>query len=226
MNQVSVVYSPNVAACQLVWNHLYPKDKIPYCVRQLSLYDIWKHDDPNTLPYQEGMRVLLDKSGHGTTPYAQKMWKDALQTKPRDSKSQLPPSTWDLMRIIEGLLILKFKKGEDSKYAAAYSFEFEWAVELPVSKPVDGNETYTQIYRVIALNRGMCGSPALDPVYNPHHDLKMFFCLKPNGLYKVSLRSDREEIDCAKIAKVYGGGGHKGAAGFSIKEPFWVPRKL
>jgi nanoRNase/pAp phosphatase (c-di-AMP/oligoRNAs hydrolase) len=30
----------------------------------------------------------------------------------------------------------------------------------------------------------------------------------------VSLYSTRDDIDCGAIAKTYGGGGHKGAAGF------------
>ena len=32
----------------------------------------------------------------------------------------------------------------------------------------------------------------------------------------ISLRSSKEEIDLSKIAGLYGGGGHKGAAGFPI----------
>lgn len=32
--------------------------------------------------------------------------------------------------------------------------------------------------------------------------------------WHVSLYNDNGEVDCSKIAKTYGGGGHKGAAGF------------
>jgi nanoRNase/pAp phosphatase (c-di-AMP/oligoRNAs hydrolase) len=36
------------------------------------------------------------------------------------------------------------------------------------------------------------------------------------GKYKVSLfENGHDEVDCAKIAEKFGGGGHKGAAGFS-----------
>ena len=34
------------------------------------------------------------------------------------------------------------------------------------------------------------------------------------GLYKFSMRSGDDTIDVSKIASVYGGGGHKGAAAF------------
>jgi len=35
---------------------------------------------------------------------------------------------------------------------------------------------------------------------------------------KVSLRAFHEDTDVAKIAQVYGGGGHKKAAGFELSE--------
>jgi len=39
-----------------------------------------------------------------------------------------------------------------------------------------------------------------------------------NGMWNFSLRNDNGLVDCSMIAKHYGGGGHKGAAGFSIKD--------
>lgn len=36
--------------------------------------------------------------------------------------------------------------------------------------------------------------------------------------YKYSIYSDKPEIDCSKIAEKFGGGGHKGASGFTSKE--------
>lgn len=38
------------------------------------------------------------------------------------------------------------------------------------------------------------------------------------GIYKYSIYSSKENIDCSEIAKKYGGGGHKGASGFSSSE--------
>ena len=40
-----------------------------------------------------------------------------------------------------------------------------------------------------------------------------------NGKFTYSIFSNKEDIDCSVIAKSYGGGGHKGAAG-------WVTSKL
>lgn len=33
-----------------------------------------------------------------------------------------------------------------------------------------------------------------------------------------SIRSNKDSVDCSEIASNYGGGGHKGAAGFRSKE--------
>jgi len=41
------------------------------------------------------------------------------------------------------------------------------------------------------------------------------WCMRRDGTRKYSLRSDGE-FDCSKIAKQYGGGGHKAAAGFVV----------
>jgi hypothetical protein len=39
-----------------------------------------------------------------------------------------------------------------------------------------------------------------------------------NGWYNFSLYNDNGKVDCSVIAKSFGGGGHKGAAGFRIKD--------
>jgi len=39
---------------------------------------------------------------------------------------------------------------------------------------------------------------------------------KPDGTVKGSLRTTRDDVDVAAVAKLFGGGGHKKAAGFSL----------
>ncbi len=45
----------------------------------------------------------------------------------------------------------------------------------------------------------------------------MVFREKPNNMVKVSMRTTKEDVDVAQIAKAFGGGGHKKAAGFTIE---------
>ena len=53
------------------------------------------------------------------------------------------------------------------------------------------------------------------------YDLMITFCRRKDKLWNVSLYSTKPDIDCGAIAKSFGGGGHKGAAGFRCEKlPF------
>ena len=55
------------------------------------------------------------------------------------------------------------------------------------------------------------------------HDIMLPFASHKNGKWKLSLYSTKKKINCGEIAKLFGGGGHKGAAGFiSEKLPFSI----
>jgi len=48
-------------------------------------------------------------------------------------------------------------------------------------------------------------------------DMIISYYRKPDGRFKVSLRAYKPEVDVSVVAAKYGGGGHKGAAGFVCK---------
>lgn len=110
---------------------------------------------------------------------------------------------WDLMRedglvvnqiITTGMEIEKYKDNCAKTYCDVLGFETEF-----------------EGYRAYALNKGLCGSDDFKSVDGSKYDLFIGFVY--DGLqWKYSLRS--EKIDVSEIAKKYGGGGHKGAAGF------------
>lgn len=59
--------------------------------------------------------------------------------------------------------------------------------------------------------------------YIEPYDLMITFVRRKDKLWNVSLYSTKPEIDCGEIAKSFGGGGHKGAAGFQCEElPFEI----
>lgn len=66
-------------------------------------------------------------------------------------------------------------------------------------------------YSWMAVNQGGINSRFWDAVWSDNFDGKLAFVWS-NECWTVSLYSDK--IDCSAIAKKYGGGGHKGAAGF------------
>ena len=102
-----------------------------------------------------------------------------------------------------GRTILDYEDKQNAKFCSAYAFE-----------------TSLLGHGAICANRGFTNSKVFDSVYDPSRQkLMITFCrLKPPvGKWTVSLYSTREDVDCGAIAKMFGGGGHKGAAGFQCE---------
>ena len=50
----------------------------------------------------------------------------------------------------------------------------------------------------------------------PDSKATILFFETPEGQIRASLRTEKDDVDVSKIAKLFGGGGHKKAAGFTI----------
>lgn len=193
-----------IGACALTWESFdYDNGEtpIPEAVRLLAEYDVWNHSDPLTLPFQYGMRM-----NENTWPDNQEFWEQLLGT----SESERRYADALIAKTVEvGETILAYEKSQNEKFCKAYSFETEF----------DGK-------MAIACNRGFTNSQVFESVWDPEqYDLMLTFCrLKPPaGKWTVSIYSDKDDIDCGNIARKFGGGGHKGAAGFQCsKLPFEI----
>ena len=96
-----------------------------------------------------------------------------------------------------GAVILAYQDKQNAMYAKGMSYEAKF-----------------EGLRAIVMNKAYTNSKAFDAVYDPaKHDIMVLFGVKPKE-YKYTLFCDKPEIDVSEIAKKYGGGGHKGAAGF------------
>ncbi len=99
-----------------------------------------------------------------------------------------------------GKLILAYQDKQNAIYAKGMSYEGK----------IEG-------LRAIIMNKAYANSKAFDAVYDPEkHDIMVLFGIKKDE-YKYTLFADKDNIDVSAIAKKYGGGGHKGAAGFYSK---------
>ena len=95
----------------------------------------------------------------------------------------------------DGVTILKYQKQIDA-IAARSAFEIDFMG-----------------YKAICINGGGFNSQAFESVYDESkHDLMMPF--KYDGVKWIFSLYTTKEIDCSKLAKEMGGGGHKKAAGF------------
>jgi len=82
-------------------------------------------------------------------------------------------------------------------------------------------ETILDGFGAIAVNIGLGSSQAFESVWDENKYYLMIAFWFKKGQFTVSLYTTRDDIDCSDLAKKYGGGGHKRAAGFQTKElPF------
>jgi oligoribonuclease NrnB/cAMP/cGMP phosphodiesterase (DHH superfamily) len=181
-----------MAGCELTWRHLYPRSPVPMAVYLLGRYDVWDHSHPDALPFQYGMRQRAD-----TRPDNQTFWANIFT-----EESALFQETLD-----DGHLLLDYENAQNEKFCRAYAFE-----------------TNLNGFNAVCANRGFTNSKVFDSVYDPekHHMMVTFCRMKlPKKQWTVSMYSTRDDVDCGAVAKSFGGGGHKGAAGFQCDElPF------
>ena len=180
-----------IAGCELVWRYLYPKDPVPRAVYLLGRYDVWDHEDEDALPFQYGMRQYTNTFPDNTGFWEEVLTHNYLWEKIADT----------------GRTLLSYEAAQNEKFCRAYSFE-----------------TNFNGFTGICANRGFTNSKVFDSVYDPekHHMMITFCRLKlPAKKWTVSLYSTRGDVNCGDVAKLFGGGGHKGAAGFQCdKLPF------
>ena len=71
-----------------------------------------------------------------------------------------------------------------------------------------------KMYRVLTVNKGLFGDMFKSRDLTDFDFVVGFYC--QTDAWKVSLRGAGKDIDLGAIARVFGGGGHKDAAGFSV----------
>jgi len=119
------------AACELTWMYLYQTQDVPYCVKLLSLYDIWNHTDPNVLDFQNGLWL---ENTYPDSP----IWKDIFDSEPSFYNPILE----------NGKIILRYRTLEDTRYVKSCSFEaeFEGYKCIVVNKMYTSSKVFDSIW--------------------------------------------------------------------------------
>lgn len=102
--------------------------------------------------------------------------------------------------ILAGKAIMDYVKKSDEKWALANSFR----------ATVLGHEA-------VCLNSTRFSSQAFESV-NKDCDLMVCFAFTGNK-WKFSFYTEKDDVDCSQIAKHFGGGGHRKAAGCVVDDP-------
>lgn len=190
------------AGCVLAWKYFYPGAGIPRIVELLGDYDIWAFkfgQDTNAL--QTGIRLYETDPEHDN-------WIKWLDTQyyniELDGQGYLQDGMIKMLQ--EGYLCLKYRDMTWAGQIKAWSFFVDF-----------------EGYRAVCCNAGSVSSQLFDSVKDPF-DLMMPFVFDGKQ-WTVSIYTKNKDIDVSEIAKRYGGGGHRGAAGFQCKElPFAIER--
>lgn len=238
------------AACELTWEYLFPDRPVPLAVKLLSLYDSWTYQghelEGMVLPFQMRMRMenlnprdwekcegkwlslfedewtASDKSRsiHVLIEEGRLLLSYDEEQKRRYVKTYGFDTTLDWVRKGDTELLLDRYKAITVNLGHTNSKVFDsvangWWCETCEKwiDPVD--VTFQERHDE---RSGGCGE-SVD--WLPKYDLMITFCRRSDRLWNVSLYSTKASIDCGAVAKTFGGGGHKGAAGFQCESlPF------
>jgi len=179
------------AACSLCWKFTHEGTDPPKSIYLAAVYDVW---------IWQGVEGAIEFQ-HGSrifetdpgTEEGRLFW-DEIFNSPRKKTEEV---------IQMGKALIPYRERSNRKFMKSSAFETE----------IDG-------LKVIAVNR-KGNSQQFNSVWNPEKHTAMLTFAWQKGSWFVSLYTDRKDIDVSVIAKRYGGGGHRCAAGFQIKElPF------
>lgn len=183
------------AGCELTWEYLYPDKPIPEFIRLLGRYDVWDHSDQDrweheTLPFQMGMRLVE------TDPLKNLWnWEFIWHSIGLGDENRLID-----INICNGETIIAYQKQQDAAYMRSHAYERTWEGQI-----------------CLIANVGKASSQIFESSFDPaKHDLMIAYSNVKGDHWTVSLHS--ESVDCSEIAAKFGGGGHKGAAGFTCNE--------
>lgn len=183
------------AACELTWSYFFPNETMPEIVRLLGMYDSFRHkntdEETKVLEFQYGARQCISN------------YEDAYQILTSKYRKEQEENIWNIGKSVYLYLCTEAKQ--------AYKNGFE--IELIESYGnVGAKRKFICINkeRFNPINFGIdYNKDGYDGVCCFHYDGK-------SNLWRFSLYNDNGEVDCSKIAKQYGGGGHFSASGMVV----------
>lgn len=130
---------------------------------------------------------------------------------------KLNDKTFLINLLEEAVIYDSYQKLDNEDFCKKYGFEISVII----------NSNTEKVYKAFVVNKGNCSSLVFGDRLK-EYDLCISFVSNGDSIV-VSLYSDKDYMDCSKICKALGGGGHKGAAGFNIdlgfsfkKDGVWV----
>lgn len=186
------VYDPTISACEICWRfYSRKKDETPEPILLLGKYDTWRENGTDAwnnviLPFQYGMRM------EGFTPESLANWIF-------NDYANNPTRLREMVGI--GSAILKYQKQQDKRLMEK---SFDARLNIPAEQGV---------IRCLVCN-GAYSSTAFESKWDEEKYDAMVGIGFDGKMWGIALRTTKD-IDLSVIAKSFGGGGHKKAAGCS-----------
>ena len=203
------------AACELTWQYFFPNEQMPEIVRLLGRYDCFGHkgtdEEQKVLEFQYGARQCI-----GNYEEAYKYLQFSLQG--IINYDFVSENTIEDRILEQGKTIYQYLCTE-AKQAYKNGFEIKLNVinKIPDIKELGfKNASNQRNYKFICINKERFNPINFGIDY--HKDgYDGAACFHFDGTHWCfSLYNDNGLVDCSQIAKQFGGGGHKGAAGFRL----------
>ena len=180
------------AACELTYKYFYGDGVMPKSIELLGRYDVFDRSD-----HRKWEKQILPFQ------YGMRLHAPVTEDPHRLMKILEETLLWDDRDVDDmigiGETVLKYQKTVDEKTCrGAYEIEFE------------GHDC-------IAVNASG-SSTVLDSAAKPHHKIRIMWRFVGDKFVVSLYENGHDDIDCGALAKKFGGGGHKGAAGFSVED--------
>jgi hypothetical protein len=196
----------NFAACELTWKYFFPNEPMPEIVRLLGRYDCFGHkgtdEETKVLEFQYGARQCISN------------YEEAYKNLEFSLMFNIINSILHKGKSIYQYLCTEAKQA----YKNGFDLSFRFSPKIPEHSALGFTEE--DIYRFVCINKERFNPINFGIDY--HKDgYDGTACFHYNGETKkwhFSLYNDNNKVDCSKIAKQYGGGGHKGASGFVVDD--------
>lgn len=194
LNDIKGIRQDGISGAGLTYMYLYNCEfrHIPYYIKLVSDYDCWK--------FEYGSDTTHFKIGIETKPYdaLDRIWDNLIDETDPDYTGYTE-CLYTLTNLIKtGSVIKNYIDSDNEQYRNSYAYESE----------IDG-------HKCLVVNKKSNSWIFGDKINE--YPLVMIWVF--NGTkYSYSIFSTDKNVDCSKIAEKFGGGGHKGAAGFSSEK--------
>jgi len=197
------------AGCELAWDYFF-EDRVPQFISLLGRYDVWDNGDKNKwerriLPFQHGMKMQNTNPEYDDNFY---MWAEKIGQAQahhfRDLDEWIDDVTY------KGKTALKYSRWLNRSGAGALCHEVDF-----------------EGMKALVANTFIKNSQFFESKWNPEiHDCMVAWTWNgPYNEYGVSLYTTKD-IDLSLVAKKFGGGGHRQAAGFGCKHIYFSDNKM